>query len=140
MGVPVTINLATGTTCSIDTAGFMLPSGLNFTSATDLMVGQKVRLHPTAAPTGTPPNLTITVDQVQVEPSDVTTTVTAINTGGNPQTFTLGTLPSFFTNAGIMSIQVDILSTMQFETDEDKMVSGLSSLNRRHSLGSRAAL
>src|SRR6516165_3840851 len=61
MGVPVTINLATGTTCSIDTAGFMLPSGLNFTSATDLMVGQKVRLHPTAAPTGTPPNLTITV-------------------------------------------------------------------------------
>jgi hypothetical protein len=127
MGAPITINLATGATFSIDTGGFMLPSGLNFASAADLMVGQKVRLHPTGAPTGTPPNLTITVDQVQLEPSDVTATITAINTGGNPQTFTLATLPSFFTNAGIMSIQVDVLSTTQFETEEDQMVSGLSS-------------
>jgi len=127
MGAPITINLATTATFSIDTGGFMLPSGLNFASAADLMVGQKVRLHPTGAPTGTPPNLTITVDQVQLEPSDVTATVTAINTGGNPQTFTLGTLPSFFTNAGIISMQVDVLSTTQFETEEDQMVSGLSS-------------
>jgi len=127
MGAPVTINLATGATFSVDTGGFTLPSGLNFASSTDLMVGQKVRLHPTGAPTGTPPNLMITVDQVQLEPSYVTATITAINTGGNPQTFTLGTLPSFFTNAGIMSIQVDVLSNTQFETEEDQMVSGLSS-------------
>jgi hypothetical protein len=64
---------------------------------------------------------------VQLEPSYVTATITAINTGGNPQTFTLGTLPSFFTNAGIISIQVDVLSTTQFETGEDQVVSGLSS-------------
>ncbi len=88
MGAPVTSNLATGATFSIDTGGFMLPSGLNFASANDLMVGQKVRLHPTGPPTGTPPNLMITVDQVQLEPSHVTATITAINTGGNPQTFT----------------------------------------------------
>jgi hypothetical protein len=140
MGAPVTINLATGATFSIDTGGFMLPSGLNFASATDLMVGQKVRLHPTGAPTGTPPSLMITVDQVQLEPSYVTATITAINTGGNPQTFTLGTLPSFFTNAGIMSIQVDVLSNTQFETEEDQMVSGLSSFKTGDTVSVRGLL
>jgi len=126
MGIPLTINLATPTTFSIDTGGFMLPSGLTFAAA-DLMVGQKVRLHPTGAPAGMPPNVMITVDQVQLEPSDVTATITAINAGSNPQTFTLGTLPMFFQNAGIMSIQVDVLSNTQFETEEDQMMSGLSS-------------
>ena len=140
MGAPITINLATGATFSIDTGGFMLPSGLNFASATDLMVGQKVCLHPTAAPTGTPLNLTITVDQVQLEPSYATATITAVNTGGNPQTFTLGTLPSFFTNAGIMSIQVDVLSTTQFETEEDQMVSGLSSFKTGDTVSVRGLL
>jgi len=127
MGIPLTINLATSTTFSIDMGGFMLPSGLTFAAAADLMVGQKVRLHPSGAPAGMPPNVMITVDQVQLEPSDVTAIITAINTGSNPQTFTLGTLPMFFQNAGIMSIQVDVLSNTQFETEEDQMMSGLSS-------------
>jgi len=140
MGAPITINLATGATFSIDTGGFMLPSGLNFASAADLMVGQRVRLHPTGASTGMPPNLTITVDQVQLEPSYATATITAVNTGGNPQTFTLGTLPSFFTNAGIMSIQVDVLSTTQFETEEDQMVSGLSSFKTGDTVSVRGLL
>ena len=140
MGAPITINLATGATFSIDTGGFMLPSGLNFASAADLMVGQRVRLHPTGASTGMPPNLTITVDQVQLEPSYATATITAVNTGGNPQTFTLGTLPSFFTNAGIMSIQVDVLSTTQFETEEDQMVSGLSSFKTGETVSVRGLL
>ena len=140
MGAPVAINLATGVTFSIDTAGLMLPSGLSFASAADLMVGQKVRLHPTGAPTGTPPNLMITVDQVQLEPSYVTATITAVSTGGNPQTFTLGSLPSFFTNAGIMSIQVDVLSTTQFATEEDQMVSDLSSLKTGDTVSVRGLL
>jgi hypothetical protein len=127
MGAPLTINLAPQATFSIDTSSFMFPSGLNFASTADLMVGQEVRLHPTGAPTGTPPNLMVTVDQVQLEPSRVTGTVTAVNTGSNPQTFTLGNLPSFFTNAGITSIQVDVLATTQFETEEDQTFSGLSS-------------
>src|SRR5215831_189560 len=140
MGAPITINLATGATFSIDTGGFMLPSGLNFASAADLMVGQRVRLHPTGASTGMPPNLTITVDQVQLEPSYVTATITAVSTGGNPQTFTLGSLPSFFTNAGIMSIQVDVLSTTQFATEEDQMVSDLSSLKTGDTVSVRGLL
>jgi Domain of unknown function (DUF5666) len=128
MGAPVTVTLASMTTFSVDTSGFMFPSGLNFASAADLMAGQEVRLHPTGPPTGTPPNLMITVDQVQLEPSFVTGTITALNTSSTPQTFTLGSLPSYFTNAGIMSIQVDVFATTQFETEEDQTVSGLGSL------------
>jgi Domain of unknown function (DUF5666)/Domain of unknown function (DUF4382) len=127
MGAPVTITLAPQPTFSVDASGFMFPSGLNFASAADLMVGQEVRLHPTGLPTGTPPNLMVTADQVQLEPSFVTGSVTAVNTSNNPQTFTLGSLPSFFTNAGITSIQVDVLATTQFETEEDQTFSGLSS-------------
>jgi len=127
MGAPLTVNLASQATFSIDTSGFMLPSGLNFASTADLMVGQELRLHPTGAPTGTPPNLMVTVDQVQLEPSFLTGTVTAVNTSSNPQTFTLGSLPSFFTNAGITSLQVDVLATTRFETEEDQTFSGLSS-------------
>jgi hypothetical protein len=105
------------------------------------MVGQEVRLHPTGTPTGTPPNLMVTVDQVQLEPSHVTGTITVINTGGNPQTFTLASLPMFFTNAGISSIQVDSLSTTQFETEEDQsMVSGLSSLKTGDTISVRGLL
>jgi Domain of unknown function (DUF5666)/Domain of unknown function (DUF4382) len=136
MGIPLTINLATPTTFSVDNGGFMLPSGLTFASAADLMVGQKVRLHPTGLPSGTPPNVMITVDQVQLEPSDVTGTFTPIDA----QTFTLGNLPSFFTGAGIMSIQVDVLSNTQFETEEDQMMSGLSSFKAGDTVSVRGLL
>jgi hypothetical protein len=141
IGLPLTVTLATPTTFSIDTGGLMLPSGLTFASAADLMVGQEVRLHPTGAPTGMPPNLTIAVDQVQLEPSHVTGTITAINTGGNPQTLTLGKLSPFFTTAGISSIQVDALSTTQFETEEDQiMTSGLGSLQTGNTVSVRGLL
>lgn len=82
----------------------------------------------------------ITIDQVQLEPSFVTATITTINTGSNPQTFTLGSLPMFFTNAGIMSIQVDVLSTTQFETEEDQTMSGFSSLKPGDTVSVRGLL
>src|SRR6266705_1755057 len=140
MGAPITINLATPTAFSIDSGGFMLPSGLSFATPADLMAGQKVRLHPTGLPSGMPPNVTVTVDQVQLEPSDITGTITAINTASNPQTFTLGMLPAFFQNAKIMSIQVDVLSNTQFETEEDRMVSGLSSFKTGDTVSVRGLL
>ena len=140
MGTSLTINLATPTTFSIDTGGLMIPPGLTFAAPSDLLVGQKVRLHPTGAPTGMPPNVMITVDQVQLEPSEVTGTITATNSSSTPPTFTLGKLPSFFTNAGITSIQVDVLSTTHVETEEDQMMSGLSSLNTGDAVSVRGLL
>lgn len=140
MGSPLTVNLATPTAFSVDTGGFMLPTGLSFMTPADLIAGQKVRLHPTGLPSGMPPNVTVTVDQVQLEPSDITGTITAINTGSNPETFTLGNLPSFFTGAGIMSIQVDVLTNTQFETEEDQMTSGLSSFKTGDTVSVRGLL
>ena len=69
----------------------------------------------------------------------MTATVTAIKTGSNPQTFTLASLPMFFTN-GIQSVQVDVLSTTQFETEGDQMMSGLSSLKTRDTVSVRGLL
>jgi hypothetical protein len=140
MGSPLTINLDMSTTFSIDNRGFMLPPGLSFAVPADLMVGQKVRLHPTGLPSGMPPNLTVTVDQVQLEPSDVTGTVTSISPGSSPPNFTLGMLPAFFQNAKITSIQVDVLSNTRFETEEDRMVAGLGSLNTGNTVSVRGLL
>lgn len=140
MGIPLTITLSATPSFTIDSDGFMLPSGLNFAGLGDLMVGQRVRLHPTGLPSGMPPNVTVTVDQVQLEPSDVTGTVGAITTSSSPQTFTLGMLPAFFQNAKITSIQVDVLSNTQFETEEDQMMSGLSSLKTGDTVSVRGLL
>ena len=140
IGIPLTINLATQTTFSIDTDGSTLPSGLNFAAPTDLMVGQEVRLHPNGLPSGTLSNPVITVDQVQLGSARVTGTISAVNAGGNPQTFTLANLPLSFTKAGISSIQVDVLSTTQLETEEDQMVSGLSALNMGDTVSVRGLL
>jgi hypothetical protein len=129
ISAPLTVNLAPMAAFSIDTGSFTFPPGLTFASPADLSAGQEVRVHPTGAPIGTPPNLMVTVDQIELEPSYVTGTVTAVSTGSSPQTFTLGSLSSFFTNAGIASIRVDVLSTTMFETEEDQTFAGLSSLN-----------
>lgn len=131
VGIPLTVDVAPQATFAIDTNGISLPSGLNFASLSDMMIGQAVRVHPNSmTPSGTPPNITITADQVELVRSQVTATITAINASGNPPTFTLGTLPPLFTNASISSIQVDVLSSTQFESDDDAMlnVTGLNNL------------
>lgn len=131
LGMPLTVNVASQATFSIDTNGISLPSGLNFAGLSDMMVGQAVRVHPASMmPSGTPPNITISADQIELVRSDVTATITALNASGNPPMFTLGTLPPLFTNAGISSIQVDVLSSTEFESDDDAMmnVTGLNNL------------
>ncbi|HKW89856.1 MAG TPA: DUF5666 domain-containing protein [Candidatus Acidoferrales bacterium] len=131
IGIPLTVDVAPGATFSIDTNGLTLPSGLNFASISDMMLGQAVRVHPTSlVPGGTPSNITITADQVELVRSEVTGTITAINASGTPPMFTLGMLPPLFTNASISAIQVDVLSTTEFESDDDAMmnVTGISSL------------
>ncbi|HEV2489347.1 MAG TPA: DUF5666 domain-containing protein [Candidatus Acidoferrales bacterium] len=131
LGIPLTIDVAPQATFSVDANGLTLPAGLNFASFSDLMVGQGVRIHPTAlSSSGMPPTFTITTDQVQLVRSEVTGTISAINASGTPPTFTLGMLPPLFTNAGISSIQVDVLSATQFESDDSAVnVTGISNLS-----------
>ncbi|HEV2299718.1 MAG TPA: DUF5666 domain-containing protein [Candidatus Acidoferrales bacterium] len=131
VGIALTVDVAPQATFAIDTNGISLPSGLSFASLTDMMAGQAVRVHPNSMmPSGTPPNITITADQVELVRSDVTATITAINASGTPPMFTLGSLPPLFSNAGVSSIQVDVLSTTEFESDDDAMmnVTGIGSL------------
>lgn len=124
-GLPVTVDVAPSPTFTIDTDNLTLPSGLSFASLNDMMVGQTVRVHVTAfSAMGTPPSFTITVDQIRLEPSEVTATITAINASATPPTFTLGNLPPLFTNSKTSTLQVDVLSTTFFCN-----VSGLNALS-----------
>lgn len=131
LGIPLTVAVAPQATFSVDANGLTLPAGLNFSSFRDLMVGQGVRIHPISlTASGMPPSLTITTDQVELVRSEVTGTISAINASGTPPMFTLGMLPPLFTSAGITSIQVDVLSATQFESDDAAInVTGISNLS-----------
>jgi len=132
-GVQVTVQIASQATFAINTDGLALPAGLNFASVSDMMVGQAVEFHPVApfTITGTQPNLSVTIntDKVRLEPSPVTASISATNPGGNPPSFTLGTLPTFFTAGGVSAIQVDVLSTTKFVNDSTGLA-GLTSGNK----------
>jgi hypothetical protein len=117
---PITVQVQPQAAFSINTDNLTLPAVLSFTGVSDMVIGQGVEVHLTGfALNGTPPNVTITVntDQVRLEPSPVTATVSAINSGASPPNFVLGNLQMFFTSNGITSIQVDVLSTTQFFND-----------------------
>jgi hypothetical protein len=134
LGLPLTIDVSPQAIFSVDTDGLTLPSGLSFASLSDMLAGQAVRIHPTGITiNGMPPNLaiTLTTDQVDLVRSDVTGTISAINASGTPPTFTLGMLPPLFTNASIGSIQVDVFSTTEFESDDDSMmnITGINNLS-----------
>ena len=97
-----------------------------FQSATDtsqLLPGQTVEVRLTApASPGTP--ISVTADRVRLRMSQLTAKV-----GGSPTppTFMLGNLPSLFTGAGVVSIQVDTSATTSFEGVTD--LSGLANMD-----------
>jgi hypothetical protein len=95
------------TTFSIDNNGFTIPSGLTFTGAANLTVGQTVQVTVTPGtltnngagpgPTawGPPPSIAFTASAVELEPSQVTGTITAINSGAASFTLGVGAGPFF---------------------------------------------
>lgn len=117
-GVQITVQIASQATFSINTDSLTLPAGLNFASVSDMMVGQVVQFHPIApfTVTGTAPNITVTLntDNVRLQPSPVTATISAVNGGANPPNFVLSSLPALFSGSGVTSMQVDVLSTTKF--------------------------
>lgn len=93
-----------------------------FQSATDtsqLLTGQALEIRLTA-PANPGPPITVTADRVRLRMSQLTANVSGTPT---PPTFLLGTLPSLFTGAGIMSIEVDTSSMTDFDN-----VAGVSGL------------
>lgn len=124
-GFSLTIQPDASATFSIDSDGVTLPSGLSFASVQDVSVGQMVRLHPTLPVTiGPGGQVTVGADAVTLETSEITGTVGAVNALATPVNFTLGGLPSLFTNAKITQLEVEPVMGTDFEN-----VSGLSALN-----------
>jgi len=89
-------------TFSINSGDFTLPSGLSFASASDLLVGQQVQVEVEPGTLGnsggggpwSPPAVSFTTNSVELEPSQITGTISAISSNGT--SFTLTTFPNFF--------------------------------------------
>ena len=96
----------TPTTFSIDNDGFTIPSGLTFTGAANLIVGQTVQITivpgsitdtgsgPGPSVWGPPPSLSFTASALALEPTQITGGITAIDSGTT--SFTLGFGGPFF--------------------------------------------
>jgi uncharacterized protein DUF5666/uncharacterized protein DUF4382 len=126
-GAPLTVQLAPSTTFTIDSDDITVPAGLSFASMTDLIVGQVVEFQPQLPLTisGTPPNIMVTVSasNLQLEPSQITASVSTVNGGASPPNFILNGLPPLFTGAGITIVQVDAVMGTEFDN-----VSGVGGL------------
>ena len=127
--ITVTVQLSGTTTFSVDSDDLTLPAGLTFNGPQDLVVGQSVEFQPIPSSiviSGTPPNINVTVSasSVQLEPSQITANVSAVNAQATPPNFVLNMLPPLFTGANITQIQVDTVMGTDFEN-----INGIGSLS-----------
>jgi Domain of unknown function (DUF5666) len=128
-GLPLTVELSSSTTFSIDTDGITLPSGLSFGGIKDMIVGQAFAVQPVISSlhvTGTPPTIqiTFTASNVRLESSELTATVEAVNSSS---TFTLNGLPPLFTDATPAITQVDVETVTGTDFENLTGVSALTS-------------
>ncbi len=109
-------------TFSVDSGNFTIPAGLSFASTSDLMVGQEVQVDVAAGSLSTPaisgrwspPSVAFTTNSIELEPSQVTGTVTAIGSSGS--SFTITTFPNFYTpwfSSNWMPTQITVQTTSQ---------------------------
>lgn len=95
------VTVASTATFSVDAGNFTIPAGLSFASASDLLIGQEVQVSVAAGSLSSsttvalwaPPSLSFTTDSVELEPGQVTGTVTSTNSSAS--SFTISTFPNF---------------------------------------------
>lgn len=105
----------TGVTYSVDSGSFTIPGGLSFASASDLSVGQAVKVGVTGSisttagigltvlgPLGPPPSISFTANSIALEPSQVTGTVETVNESAS--SFSIQTFPNFFLPPGPIAV------------------------------------
>lgn len=119
LGDILTVTVNSGAMFDVDQDGLTIPTGLQFQSISDMIVGQSVEVDPATVTPGTP-GATVTTNHVRLHRTQVTGSVMSV-TGAN---FTLGNLSALFTGAGTSTIQVQTSSQTGFEN-----VAGVSSLN-----------
>ena len=96
------VTIAGNATFSIDSDNFTIPTGLSFGSTSDLLVGQDVQVDVVSGTLSNspssghwaPPAVSFTTDSVELEPSQITGTITAIESSAS--SFTITTFPNFF--------------------------------------------
>jgi hypothetical protein len=100
LGGVAAVSIAGNASFSVDANGFTLPSGLSFTGASGLFKGQQVQvdvvkgsMSTSSGPGngggwGPPRSVSFTTDSVELEPSQVTGTISALDSGAD--SFTLG--------------------------------------------------
>lgn len=120
LGNVVTVTVNSGAMFDVDTNNITIPSGLQFLSISDVIVGQSVEIDPVGV-NASSSGISVATDHVRLHRTHVTATIQGIS-GAN---LTLTNLPSFFTSAGITQIQVQTSSSTQFE-DGLSGVSGLA--------------
>lgn len=135
VGNPVNVTLSNAS-FQVQDDGINVPSGLQsaFEGATDtsqLEPGQEIQIRAKSAVVPGPP-ITVTTDRVRLRLSQLTATV-----GGAPvpPNFTVGSLPSLFTAAGVTSIHVQTSSKTNFQG-----VSGASELANQDQVSLRGLL
>lgn len=141
-GGMATINLASATTFSIDSNGFTMPSGLMFTGASSLTVGQNVKVtvqpgtlkgasNPAASPNGwgQPRTFTVTAAGVTLEPSQMTGMITGIDSSTASLTLGVGGGPFFAPwpmATAIYSFNVDTTAKTAFNGFNPESFSGVA--------------
>jgi hypothetical protein len=121
-GGVATVTVSSSATFSVDSGTFTIPSGLSFASATDLLVGQAVQVDVVAgslssatnSPHWAPPSVSFTTDSVELEPSQITGMVTAVDS--STSAFTITTFPFFFpmwSSGNWMPDQITVDTTSQ---------------------------
>ena len=119
LGNVVTVTVNSGAMFDVDADNITIPSGLQFLSISDVIVGQSVEIDPVGL-NASSSGISVATDHVRLHGTHVTATILSI-AGTN---LTLTNLPSFFITAGITQIQVQTSSATEFEDG----LSGLSGL------------
>jgi hypothetical protein len=120
VGNSMTISINAGAQYAVesDDLSGAIPSGVSFASASDLLVGQEVKVRALIVSSSTA-GTTATTDRVKLHMSQFPGTVASLN----PPNFAVNNLPALFTGNGINQVQVMVSSGTEFEG-----ISGGSSL------------
>jgi hypothetical protein len=120
-----TVTIGAGTTFSVDNHSFVLPAGLTFTTAANLLVGQEVLADVTITQV---PAAAITTSTIALRRSQITALVSTAPTPGGT-TFVLNPLPSLFQTAAptnILFLDVDTTAQTTFEFFSPDTISGVT--------------
>jgi len=131
-GVALATVSPTAAAFSVNSSNFAIPSGLSFTNASELLVGQEVQVNvvagslanSTSSGPWAPRSVSFTTDTIELQPSQITGAVTA--TDASAASFTITTFPNFFASWSNPSGMGWTPTTVTVDTTSQTAYQGLS--------------